>query len=122
MQEEVNQKVITLCINGGKLSARILKNAIIRLLRQLEQMEKQQQRSRKSPKQERSPAVYHGKQSMNKLLKQNCQLTNIEVTDGNIKSFEKYARKYHMFQPEKRHFGPPLHVTLFSLRQKTWIL
>ena len=116
MQEEVNQTVITLCINGGKLSARILKNAIIRLLRQLEQMEKQQQRSRKSPKQERSPAVYHGKQSMNKLLKQNCQLTNIEVTDGNIKSFEKYARKYHIDFSLKKDtsVSPPRYFVFFK--------
>lgn len=118
MQEEVNQKVITLCINGGKLSARILKNAIIRLLRQLEQMEKQQQRSRKSPKQERSPAVYHGKQSMNKLLKQNCQLTNIEVTDGNIKSFEKYARKYHIDFSLKKDtsVSPPRYFVFFKAK------
>ena len=31
---------------------------------------------------------------MEKLMKQGCQLSNIEVTDGNIKSFEKCARKY----------------------------
>jgi hypothetical protein len=31
---------------------------------------------------------------MKQLMKQNTQLTNIEVTDGNIKSFEKVARKY----------------------------
>lgn len=118
MQEEVNQKVITLCINGGKLSARILKNAIIKLLRRLEQIEQQQQRSLKIRRQEKSQAVYQGKQSMRKLLKQNCQLTNIEVTDGNIKSFEKYARKYHIDFSLKKDtsVSPPRYFVFFKAR------
>lgn len=33
---------------------------------------------------------------MEKLKEQNCELSNIEITDGNIKSFEKYARKYNV--------------------------
>lgn len=33
MQDEVNQKVVTLCINGGKISARILKDALAKLLK-----------------------------------------------------------------------------------------
>ena len=33
MQEEVNQKVVGLCISGGKISARILKNAMMKFLR-----------------------------------------------------------------------------------------
>ena len=41
MQDEVNQKVVTLCINGGKISARILKDALAKLLKKMEQMERQ---------------------------------------------------------------------------------
>ena len=37
MQDEVNQKVVTLCINGGKISARILKDALAKLLKKMEQ-------------------------------------------------------------------------------------
>ena len=29
---------------------------------------------------------------MDKLMKQNVQLSNIEITDGNIKSFERVAK------------------------------
>ena len=42
MQDEVNQKVVTLCINGGKISARILKNALVKLLRKMEQMKREE--------------------------------------------------------------------------------
>ena len=89
MQDEVNQKVVTLCITGGKISARILKNALVKLLRKMEQMKREQRQAARTSRQQKELAAYHGKQSMEKLMKQNCQLTNIEVTDGNIKSFEK---------------------------------
>ncbi len=36
---------------------------------------------------------YHGKQSLKKLAQQNVQLSNIEITDNNIKAFEKVAKK-----------------------------
>ena len=32
MQEEVNEKTISLCIKGGKITAQILKAALIKLL------------------------------------------------------------------------------------------
>lgn len=35
---------------------------------------------------------YHGKQSLKKLAQQNVQLSNIEITDNNIKDFEKVAK------------------------------
>src|SRR5699024_7613856 len=53
-----------------------------------------------------------------KLMKQNCQLTNIEVTDGNIKSFEKYARKYGIdFSLKKDNsMSPPRYYVFFKAR------
>ena len=55
---------------------------------------------------------------MEKLMKQNCQLTNIEVTDGNIKSFEKYARKYGIdFSLKKDNsMSPPRYYVFFKAR------
>ena len=55
---------------------------------------------------------------MEKLMKQNCQLTNIEVTDGNIKSFEKYARKYNIDFSLKKDtsVSPPRYFVFFKAR------
>ena len=36
----------------------------------------------------------HGKQSLKQLARHNRGMTNIEITDDNIKGFERYARKY----------------------------
>lgn len=118
MQDEVNQKVVTLCINGGKISARILKDALAKLLKKMEQMERQKLQEVKINRKEKGAVSYHGKQSMEKLMKQNCQLTNIEVTDGNIKSFEKYARKYGIdFSLKKDNsMSPPRYYVFFKAR------
>ena len=37
LQDEVNEKTVSLCVNGGKISARILKSAIAKMLAKMEQ-------------------------------------------------------------------------------------
>lgn len=117
MQDEVNEKTISLCINGGKISARILKNAMVKVLTKLEQ-EKRKGQQKAAEKREEKDAVCHGKQSMEKLMKQNCELSNIEVTDGNIKSFEKCARKYSIDFCLKKDtsVSPPRYFVFFKAR------
>lgn len=53
-----------------------------------------QKTNQKQPQKEKEDKTYKGKQSLDKLMKQNVQLSNIEITDGNIKSFERVAKKY----------------------------
>ena len=87
MQEEVNEKTISLCIKGGKITAQILKAALIKLLAE---MDKKKQRG----KGEKSQCKKTGRQSIKSLQQSGAQLTNIVVTDNNIKSFDRVARKY----------------------------
>ena len=87
MQEEVNEKTISLCIKGGKITAQILKAALIKLLAE---MDKKKQRG----KGEKGQCKKIGKQSIKSLQKSGAQITNIVVTDNNIKSFDRVARKY----------------------------
>lgn len=49
MQDEVNEKTISLCINGGKITARILKSAMLKALGRMEQ-EKRNGKQRKMEK------------------------------------------------------------------------
>ena len=87
MQEEVTEKTIALCIKGGKITAQILKAALLKLL---SKMEKKKQQA----KGEKSQCEKSGKQSIKSLQKSGAQITNIVVTDNNIKSFDRVARKY----------------------------
>ena len=79
MQDEINEKTIALYIKTGKLTAQTLQKAMKMLLAQ---MKKQKD---KTPQ---------GKQTLKQLMKQNAGVSNIEITEGNIKAFESTAKKY----------------------------
>ena len=87
MQEEVNEKTISLCIKGGKITAKILKAALIKLLAEMDKKKKQQEKGKGQCKRT-------GRKSIKSLQKSGAQITNIVVTDNNIKSFDRVARKY----------------------------
>ena len=90
MQDEVNEKVVALSVRATKMTANVLKAAMLKFIAE---MEKAKQKTSKQKTVKRNEPA-HGKQTLKKLMKQNSQLTNIEITDGNIKSFERVARKY----------------------------
>ena len=81
MQEEVENKSVAISIKATKLTANVLKAALLKALAEME-------------KKQKNPKVYKGKQSVKHLVRQGAGVSNIEITDGNIKSFEKVARKY----------------------------
>ena len=96
MQDEINSKTVALVINIGKkgvhLIADLLKAAMRKYLRDMEQ----KKNVKRQEKQHKKLYGKHGKQTVGELMKQNQGLTNIEVTDGNIKSFERVANKYNI--------------------------
>ena len=84
MQDQINEKTVSLVIRGGKLTAKLFAKALKILL---DDLKKAQQKAT-------TPKTYQGKQPVDALVKQGAGVTNIEITDANIKSFEPYARKY----------------------------
>ena len=117
MQDEVNEKTVSLCIRCGKVTANLLKAAMKKALVKMEQ-EKQKLQGQKQPKQDKEDKTYKGKQSMDKLMTQNVQLSNIEITDGNIKSFERVAKKYSIDFSLKKDVNadPPRYYVFFKAR------
>ena len=117
MQDEVDEKTVSLCIRCGKVTANLLKAAMKKALVKMEQ-EKQKLKGQKQPKQDKEDKTYKGKQSMDKLMKQNVQLSNIEITDGNIKSFERVAKKYSIDFSLKKDVNadPPRYYVFFKAR------
>ncbi|MDT4375833.1 PcfB family protein [Blautia coccoides] len=107
MQEEVENRSVTLAINTAKLTGRTLKNAILKFL------EAQKNKSRDSP-----DPIPHGKQTVKQLAEQNQGMSNIEVTDKNIKSFERVAKKYGVdFAIKKdKSVTPPKYLVFFKAR------
>ena len=96
MQEEVTQKTIALVIKTAKLDANVLKAAMRMYLNH------RRQKAQKT----------HGKTSVKKLVGEGVGVAPIEVADGNIKSFERVARKYNVdFAVKKdKTTDPPKYV------------
>ena len=86
MQEEVESKMVTLSVNTTKLTARTLKQALEKFLAH--------QRNKAAQHSQNKDVIPHGKQTVKQLAAQNQGLTNIEITDKNIKDFDRVARKY----------------------------
>ncbi len=103
MQDEVNEKVVALSIKGSKLTAEMLQKAMKALLA------KSKQHISQTP---------HGKQTLHQLMKQNAGVSNIEITDGNIKAFESTAKKYGIDYALKKDATeqPPRYLVFFKGR------
>lgn len=81
MQEEVQKKTVVVITTSAKLTARLLRSLLRKVLSEMKQ-------HRQNPK------VYRGKQSVKHLLRQGSGASTIEVSSESIRSFERVARKY----------------------------
>lgn len=103
MQEQNSEKVVSLSVRTTKVTANVLKSAV---------------RAYLSAQKNKSPKVYKGKQSVKHLIQKGEKLTNIEVTDQNIKSFNKTARKYGIDYSLKKDGSekPPRYFIFFKAK------
>ena len=103
MQEQINEKTVALSIKTAKLTAEVLQKAIKKML------EAQKHKAAKE---------YRGKQTLKHLMKQNTGVSNMEITDANIKAFEPVAKKYGIDYSLKKVKGekPPRYLVFFKGR------
>jgi hypothetical protein len=98
--EQINDKNVALYIKGGKMTARILADAMKKFL-----------------KKAREPTQKHGKQSLKSLTKQGASLADMEIP-GEIGTFKRIARKYNIDFALKRDDSvkPPNYVVFFKAK------
>ena len=103
MQEEVEQKTMALSVRTTRLTAELLQKALRRFLE-----------ANKNKTQEFS----HGKQTLKELMKQNTNISSIEITHDNIKDFESTAKKYGIDFALKKDASenPPRYMVFFKGR------
>ena len=106
MQEEVESRTVTLAISTTRMTANVLKSAISRYL------------AYRKEKAREGPVKPCGKQSVKQLVGQDQGVSNIEITDRNIKDFERIARKYGVdFALKKDKTGDiPKYLVFFKAR------
>ena len=105
MQDEINEKTVAISIKATKLTAQTLQKALKLLLAQ---MKKQHDKNK----------IPHGKQTLKQLARQDAGLSNIEITEGNIKDFESTAKKYGVDFALKKGSteNPPRNLVFFKSR------
>ena len=87
------------------MTGRVLQSAIREYLRH-----------RQNSKNNKQMRGYEGKQSIKNLVKSGAALSNIEITDQNIKSFEHTAKKYGIDYALKKDNSqkPPKYLVFFK--------
>ena len=103
MQDQVNEKVVAVSIKTTKLTASVLQAAIKQVLAKMKAQKGKQPR---------------GKQTLKQLMKQNTGISNIEITDSNIKDFTATAKKYGIDFALKKDVteNPPRYLVFFKGR------
>ena len=107
MQEEVENRTVSLAIRSSKLTADVLKKAITKYLAYRKEITK-------------AKAVLKptGKQTVKELIGQNQGVSNIEITEKNIKGFDRVARKYGVDYAVKKDTSGeiPKYLVFFKAR------
>ena len=109
MQEEIENRTVNLAISTTKLTAR----GIIRLA--AKGLAYIKRKSREAALKNEKP---DGRQTMQQLIGQNQGVTNIDISQTDLKGFEKYARKYgvdYAITKDKSVF-PPKYLVFFKAR------
>ena len=86
MQEEITQRTVSLSVEAGKMTADLLQKALKKVLEEMQ----------KKPSQR---TLRQGKQTLHQLKQHGASLTNIEITEQNIKAFSAVAKKYDIALP-----------------------
>ena len=103
MQEEVTQKTMALAITTSRMTASVLAKAMRKFL------EAQKNKSHQLPK---------GKQTLKELMKHNTGVSNLEITNANIRAFSATAKKYGIDFALKKDSStqPPRYLVFFKGR------
>lgn len=109
MQEEIENRTVNLAISTTKLTAR----GIIRLA--AKGLAYIKRKSREAALKNEKP---DGRQTIQQLIGQNQGVTNIDISQTDLKGFEKYARKYGVDYAitKDRSVFPPKYLVFFKAR------
>lgn len=113
MEEEVNQRVVSLTFNAGRMTAEVAARAMAGFIAAEHQKLNQHAA-------ERSDKPKHGKTTIGKLMDQNAGAEKVEIENTGLKNFDKIARKYHIDYAIKKDSGedPPKYYLFFKARDK----
>ena len=102
MQEDIENRTVTLMVNSSKFTGRTMLAAIRKFLAHM--------KNRSPPSKDVTP---HGKQTVKQLIQKDQGVTSVELNDPHIRDFERVARKYGVDYAIKRVKGEPNKYLIF---------
>jgi len=107
VQEEITQRTVSLSVEAGKMTADLLQKAVKKVLEEMQ----------KKPSQR---TLRQGKQTLHQLKQHGASLTNIEITEQNIKAFSAVAKKYDIDYALTKDptTEPPHYYVFFKAKDK----
>lgn len=116
MQDEINEKIVALSIRAGSQGFRVTSSVLKAAMRKY--MQNQEKLKTQNAVKQAGKSVPRGKQTFAQLMDQKQGLTNIEITNRNIKSFERVANKYKIdFALKKdKSVDPPRYLVFFKAK------
>ena len=116
MQDEINEKIVALSIRAGSQGFRVTSSVLKAAMRKY--LQNQEKRKTQNAVKQAERSVPRGKQTVAELMDQKQGLTNIEITNRNIKSFERVANKYKIdFALKKdKSVDPPRYLVFFKAK------
>lgn len=113
MEEEVNQRVVTLSVNTGRMTASVLARTLSNFLAR-----EHQALNRRAEIQKNTEP--HGKMTVKELMDQNAGAESVEIKKDNIKTFDRVARKYNVDYALYKNASenPPKYLIFFKARDR----
>lgn len=131
MQDEVNEKIIALCVQTTRMSTGVLKASMRNFLdgmsrqkqkrvqvKQAVKTGKAQEKGREKERKRQARKKPHGKQTIKQLIAQGALTYKYQITDNNIKSFDRVARKYGIDYSLKKDSSVDLPYTWCFLNRR----
>lgn len=108
MQDEVNERCIAVSVRAAKMTEKVFRKALIKAIDALEDQMKG-----------KPTGTYKGQINIKELAAGKDEISNIRITDDNIRSFEKVARKYGVTYSLKKDRSqcPPQYLVFFKMKQ-----
>ena len=96
MQEDIENRTMTLVISGSKFTGRLLKAALTKYLahrkeKKVQKVQKKQAKSRDKPE-----VQHYGRISKDELERQHGDMRELDIHDKSLRQFDRIARKYHV--------------------------
>ena len=108
MQDEMNRECFAIVIDGAKMTTQVLARAMKLVL------------DEKGAIPGKNSFLFSGETSLKRLAESGMKLSNIEITEKNIKSFEHTAREYGITYALKKDVNadPPRYLVFFKAKDR----